>query len=382
MSLELRIEKVAHGGVFVARPEGKVALVSGAIDGELVRAEVVEEAKSFVRAEVIEVLEPSEHRIEHIWPAAAKGAGGADFGHIALQHQRSLKSQVLTEALDRMAGLHWQGEVSAADESGLGYRRRIQLHANKHGRLGVKRQRSDEIIPIGKHPLAAAEINESGIFTKRFSDGNRVEVALDDMGNLSESVNGKAASAQLSYQALTRRFSLSGSTFWQAHKAAPELLAGEVLRQLEELGGADQVLDLYSGAGLFAANIAEHFDASVTAVESSASAVSDGKRSAADLRKLSFIKSDVLQFLRHQQEIPETLVLDPPRSGAATKVTSEIVRLRPKRIVYVACDPVALARDLKQFAAAGYELTRLSAFDIFPQTHHFETVVSLRLARV
>ena len=359
-----------------------MALVSGAIDGELVRAEIVEEAKSFVRAEVTEVLEPSEHRIEHIWPAAAKGAGGADFGHISLEHQRELKAQVLAEALARMAGIDRNIQVAAADDSGLGYRTRIQLHANKHGRLGVKRQRSDEVIPIGKHPLAAPEINDSGIFNKRFSDGNRVEIALDDMGNLSESVNGKGGAGSLSYQVRSRRFSLNSGTFWQAHRFAPELLTSEVIAQLEGFGDVGPVLDLYSGAGLFAANISDHFDAAVTAVESSAAAVADGKRSAADLRKLNFVKSDVLQYLRQQQSIPETLVLDPPRSGAATKVTAQVIRLRPKQIVYVACDPIALARDLKLFVDAGYQLTQTAAFDIFPQTHHFETVVSLQLAKV
>ncbi len=382
MSIELRIEKVAHGGVFVARPEGKVVLVSGAIDGELVRAEITEEAKSFIRAEVVEVLEPSPHRQEHFWAAAAKGAGGTDFGHIALAHQRELKAQVLSEALSRMAGLDIAVSVQAADETGLGYRSRIQLHANKHGRLGVKRQRSDEVIPIGKHPLAVDAINESGIFQKRFSDGNRVEVATDALGTISETVNGKPNGQQLTYTALERRFTLSSGTFWQAHVNAPQLLAAEVLRQLEKLGGVGEMLDLYSGAGLFSANVAEHFSASVTAVESSASAVADGKRSAKDLTRLKFVKSDVLSYLRQQQDAPGTVLLDPPRSGAATKVTNELIRLRPQHIVYVACDPVALARDMKLLGAAGYELESLSAFDIFPQTHHFETVVSLRLAKV
>ena len=382
MSIELRIEKIAHGGVFVARPEGKVVLVSGAIDGELVRAEVTEEEKSFLRAEVVEVLEPSPHRQEHIWPAASRGAGGAEFGHIALEHQRELKSQVLAEALARMAGLDLTPSVQPADDTGLAYRTRIQLHANRHGRLGVKRQRSDEVIPIGKHPLAVAEINDSGIFNRRFSDGNRVEVSVDSIGEVSESVNGKSGGKQLSFKALERRFSLSSGTFWQAHFNAPDILAGEVIRQLENLGGAAEVLDLYSGAGLFAANVADHFSAAVTAVESSASAVSDGKRSAKDLARLSFIKADVLTYLRQQRDVPPTVLLDPPRSGAATKVTNQVIRLRPQNIVYVACDAVALARDLKLFGAAGYEVLEISAFDIFPQTHHFETVVSLRLAKV
>ena len=91
MTITLRIEKAAHGGVFVARPEGKVVLVEGALPGELVEAEITEEAKSFLRARVTRVIEASEQRRDHFWPEANSGAGGADFGHIELEEQRRIK---------------------------------------------------------------------------------------------------------------------------------------------------------------------------------------------------------------------------------------------------------------------------------------------------
>lgn len=382
MQLELEIEKVAHGGVFIARPEGKVVLVHGALPGERVLAEVTEEAKSFRRADVVEVITPSAHRVPHFWPAATRGVGGAEFGHIELGYQRVLKGQVLTEAMNRMAGIAGDFEVAAVDETELHYRTRIQLHADKHGRLGVKKRRSDEVVQISSHPLAVSEINQSGIFTERYSQGNRVEISVDNLGLVAKTVNGKGPDVTLQYTAGDRSFKLSPGTFWQAHRAAPEVLVQAVSEQLLKFDGVDKVLDLYSGAGLFAANIAAKFGASVTAVESSPGAVSDGKKSSADLTNLKFQKADVLSYLRSQTDIPSTLVLDPPRSGAATKVVSEIIRLRPAQIVYVACDPVALARDIKLLSAAGYELTKTEAFDIFPQTHHFETVVSLRLGNL
>lgn len=382
MQLELKIEKVAHGGVFVARPEGKVVLVHGALPGETVLAEVTEDAKSFRRAEVVKVIEPSPHRQEHFWPAAASGAGGAEFGHIQLDYQRVLKAEVLAEALERMAGISFPIPVLPADETGLNYRTRIQLHGDTHGRLGVKKRRSDEVVAISSHPLAVSELNDSGVFAQRFSQGDRIEITVDQLGNIAKSVNGKSTSGLMYYQAGSRKFSLSPGGFWQAHFNAPELLVREVVTQLRGLGDISHVLDLYSGAGLFAANVAQEFDVPVTAVESAATAVASGKKSAAELNQLRYEQSDVLRFLRSQQSVADTLLLDPPRSGAATKVTDEIIRLRPRQIVYVACDPIALARDLKLLYSAGYELVAATAFDIFPQTHHFETVVSLRLSNL
>ncbi|MEL0135411.1 MAG: methyltransferase, partial [Aquiluna sp.] len=177
-----------------------------------------------------------------------------------------------------------------------------------------------------------------------------------------------------------RVFDLRPGVFWQAHSLAPRVLLEAVLEQLGELD-QPQLLDLYSGAGLFAANVAARFpDTSVQAIELSESAVQSGRNSARGMRNLSFQKSDVLAYLRSRQEEISTVILDPPRSGAATKVINELIRLKAGRIIYVACDPVSLARDIGLLCNAGYELGWLQGYDIFPHTHHFETVASLRLS--
>ena len=134
---------------------------------------------------------------------------------------------------------------------------------------------------------------------------------------------------------------------------------------------------------MFAANIAARFpESKVHAVELSEAAVQSGKSSAKGMKNLSFEKSDVLVYLRAREKEISTVVLDPPRSGAATKVINQLVRLKAKHIVYVACDPVALARDIGLLREAGYELESLEAFDIFPHTHHFETLATLRLSNL
>lgn len=387
MTLSLRIEKVAHGGVFVARHEGQVYFVSGAIDQELVEVSVTERAKSYSKAFVTKVLEPSEQRVEHFWKAAKRGAGGAEFGHINLDYQRVLKSQVLAEALERFSNLDMQPEVEmlAGDSpDGLHYRTRVQLNVDETGLAGPSKARSNEIVFSRDLPLAVPEIEELGMQLKNFRGIKKIRIASSNTGDLQWALDDKIqGSQQLIERVGGRTFRLSVDGFWQAHRLAANELSSQAIKFAKELQfDPDRPnLDLYSGAGLFSATMSNAFEsANFTAVESNSKAVKAGERSASDLKNLKFVKADALKFLRQAAAGSfDTVVLDPPRSGAAGKVTSELVRVRPRNIIYVACDPVALARDLKDLLAAGYELRGLRAFDLFPHTHHFETVAALSL---
>ena len=384
--LKLKIEKVAHGGVFIARHDNKVVFVSGALPGEVVNAKVVQDTKSFLRAETLEVIEPSEHRVKHFWKAALRGAGGAEFGHIALDYQRALKTDVLREALSRMAGLESDVQVEAAPgddkANGLRYRTRVQLNVDESGTAGPSKVRTNEIVFTRDLPLAVLEIEELGLHLKNFNGVEKIKIAASNTGNLQWSIDKKLnGDAQLIERVAGRTFRLSPGSFWQSHKAAPELLTGCV-KEFADLLGFDsekQNLDLYSGVGLFSATLSNSYPgAKFLAVESAKQAIEDGERSIQDLPNLKFHRADVLKFLRSQSAGSfDTIVLDPPRSGAANKVVEQLIRLQPRNLIYVACDPVALARDLKTLGEAGYNLKAIKAFDIFPHTHHFETVVAL-----
>ncbi len=373
--MELRIEKVAHGGIFVARPEGKVVFVEGVLPGEVVEAEIIDEKPNFVRAIPLKIIEPSPHRQQHIWGDAERGAGGADFGHIQLEYQRELKTQVLEEALKRFAGIESEVLVQPLDDSdGLHYRTRIQIHYDQRARASVKRVRSEDLIPIRALPLAEKSLEEVSLSNPEKFSNLRVAFAVDSFGN---TVNSEQKTPpQVSQVVGERLFELSPQTFWQAHRLAPIRLAEEVENRLATFQ-LEEVLDLYSGVGLFAATTADkHPEITVKAVELNKQAVKDGKRSSKDLRNLSFETSDVLVYLRKRTDPLDTVVLDPPRSGANSKVLGHLARLGARNIVYVACDPVAAARDAKQLTEIGYSLGQIKSFDIFPHTHHFETVMS------
>lgn len=384
--LELSIEKVAHGGVFVARHDSRVIFVSGAIPGEKVLAKVFEDkGGSFARAEVIAVLEPSEDRVQNFWKKSAN-AGGAEFGHIALKRQRELKAEVLNEGLQRFAEITAEVLVQSIDDdvNGLGYRTRVQLHVNKEGIAGPYRERSHDVVKVATLPLAVPEIQELGIHLKNWQNVKKISISASNSGGLQWIVDKKVKGDQvLTEMVHGRSFRLSPGAFWQVHKNAPKALADEVISLTKKVGFNTQAdnLDLYGGVGLFSAILANRYglDTKITSVESSKQATSDARSNMFDLGNFEAVNASTLEYLQQVPKLSEgsTVILDPPRSGAGREVIAQLNRLAPQHIVYVACDPIALARDLKDLLSAGYKTLNISAFDLFPHTHHFETVVSL-----
>jgi tRNA/tmRNA/rRNA uracil-C5-methylase (TrmA/RlmC/RlmD family) len=395
--LTLNIEKVAHGGIFVARHEGRVIFVSHTLPGEKVRARVFEDkGGSFARAETVEVLEASPHRVKHVWKAAADGAvGGAEFGHIDLSYQLELKADVLEEALSRMAGITMRPVVEQAPgddlANGLGYRTRVQLHVDELGNVGPYRERTHQVVEVRDLPLAVEDIRELGLHLKNWSGVRKIEIASSNTGNIQYSVDKKVkGDERLVERAGGRTFRITGGGFWQIHRKAADILTTAVNEAIAKAGfdkTADN-LDLYGGVGLFAGTIAAKFgvDSVITTVEAFKTATEDAKLNLADLPNVRAILAPTERFLDERvsshvkngsPETTATVILDPPRAGAGAKVVGQVLALKPKHIVYVACDPIALARDLKPLTEGGYELASLRAFDLFPHTHHVEAVASL-----
>ena len=389
--LELEIEKVAHGGIFVARHQGRVVFVSHTAPGEKVKAKVFEDkGGSFCRAETVEVLSPSQYRVSHIWKEADRlGAGGAEFGHLALDYQRTLKTDVLEESLSRMAGISQRVQVMPVpgDETtnGLGYRTRVQLHVSAEGVAGPYQERTHNVVPVKSLPLAVTEINELGIHLKNWQDVKRIEIATASTGGIQWFIDKKLkGDKKLTERAVGRSFRISSGGFWQVHRGAAELLASEVIELADGLELEANNLDLYGGVGLFSGALATKYGKklNITTVESSKVATADASANLVDLAKHKAVSAPVEGFLRLQikqglQLAGATVILDPPRAGAGKTVVDQLVFLEPKKILYVACDPVSLARDLKALMGSGYRLEQIRSCDLFPHTHHFETIASL-----
>lgn len=408
LELELEIGPVAHGGHCVARHEGRVVFVRHTLPGETVRARVTEGGKRFWRADAVEVVEASPDRVEPAWPAAGPGGvGGAELSHVALPAQRRWKETVVAEQLQRLAGLARDVTVEAApgddERGGLGYRTRLELVTDASGRAGMRRFRSHDVVPLDTMPLGTTEVlalgASEGVFTRRWRPGQRLELVAPANGaDALLLVDGtpwrrgrpdfrpnarRAVTETVEVGGAEHRYRVAADGFWQVHRQAPGVLAGAVLDAVGDVSGAT-VLDLYSGAGLFtlplAAAVGER--GRVVAVEGDEQAVRDARRNVHGLDHVDLRRGAVDQVLAGRtagEPVPraDVVVLDPPRAGAGRTVVDAIADRVPGRIVYVACDPAALARDIGLLGERGYTLTGLRAFDLFPHTHHVEAVAVL-----
>ena len=429
--IELEITNVAHGGIFVARHEGRVVFVSDAVDGERVLAQVTDsKQKSFWRATTVEVLEASKHRQPHVWSASAldrapdERAGGAEFGHITLAHQRELKAQVLTEALERFAGLSFEsGQTSSGistpvveglpgddETNGTRWRTRVSLHVGQDGRVGPYAARSHNIITVRDLPLAVEAIEGLAPLSQRLTPGSRVDLVAPSIGGARISIvdpvdpakkkrtkskaSGPVAVPKLKNRADIREvvgdreFTLAENGFWQVHRGAAEALssavAGMIDADLFDVRAANH--DLYGGVGLLAAAMGDRFGSTtrMTSVESSDEATEFAANNLADWVGSRVLTGRVDHYLADISGLlspadrkawnAATVILDPPRSGAGKDVVASLGELSPAQLIYVACDPVAFARDAGYLRELGYVLADLRAFDLFPNTHHVEAV--------
>ncbi|MFJ4255139.1 class I SAM-dependent RNA methyltransferase [Microbacterium sp. NPDC090003] len=405
--LDLDITGIAHGGTFVARHEGRVVFVSDAIPGERVRARLIApgegadaSTRSFWRAETVEVLDASEHRRPHLWSEAdvardpADRPGGADLGHIDLDHQRVLKRQVLTEALDRFAGTGLEAPEIEAVESGdgSGWRTRVTLHVDDAGQVGPYAARSHRVIPVTSHPLARPAIAEAALSLRGEAPG-RIELvepadgtvrvirrdATERPAKVARGFRKRPAPEVIHEVVNDRRFAVDATGFWQVHPRAASVLDAAVYGLLD--GHVDERathFDLYGGVGLFAATLADLGGTDIVTVESSARATQHAAENLAPLA-VNAVTARVDRFLATRTGGGRTgaVILDPPRAGAGRQVVEAVHALAPEAIAYVACDPVALARDLGTFRGLGWKVDRLRGFDLFPHSHHFEVVALL-----
>ncbi len=392
--LRVEIEKVAHGGHFIARYEGAVIFVRHAIPGEIVEVKITGLDKSFARADVVAVLEPSPDRTTP--PCRYSGScGGCDFQHIEIAHQRQLKSEVIAEQFARIAKM----EIDIAVEeisSPLHWRTRYAASTNERGEAGFKASRSNAVIPISSCPILLPEIDFPTLPYENISAGQRIEVAIGSDGSRSiarmkERVSRTSERAvpeiiegtsELKYQVGERTYRVSQASFWQSNINAPQALVDAVMA-FADVNAGDHLLDLYGGVGLFAGAALPSVGAGgrIDIVEGSSSATRDAAINFDEVSNVHIHTGDVVRALKKFKRA-DVVILDPPRTGAGKDVIEILATLAVRSIVYVACDPAALARDTTYLKDVGYHLERLRAFDLFPMTHHIESVALFTLSKV
>ena len=365
------IEKVAHGGHFIARHEGAVIFVRHAIPGEECTIEISSVGSSFNRGDVISVEKASVDRVTPPCSYAHRlGCGGCDFQHIEISAQRKLKSDVIREQFARIAKMEVDVEVEEVGPT-LGWRTRATASVTKSGKLGFISARSHNVIAIENCPITAPGIGFSTHAKKQWQAGEKIDLATSSTGE--SYVTGD--SKEVMHEKVGNNvLEVSNDSFWQSHVNAPKVLT-EIVSEYANVQSGEHVLDLYGGVGLFTSALigAVGPKGRIDLVEGSKSATADAKRNFASHSNVNIVTASVERAITRIDR-GDVVILDPPREGAGKEVISELSRIAPRAIVYVACDPAALARDTTYLHEVGYSLKKMRAFDLFPMTHHIETV--------
>lgn len=394
-NLRLRIEKLVYGGDGLARHETGVYLAPYVLPGEIAVAAETQRRGGVWRAENASVEEPSPERVpprcqyfEH--------CGGCHYQHAAYGYQLQQKVEILREVLRRIAKIDDAGEIPTVSGDPWEYRNRIQLHVAKR-RIGFLEARSRKLVDVAACPIASPRLNQALGTLRRlagdrrwpdfldsfelFTNEREIQINVLDVRRpvakrffdwLSEEIPGLVP-GPLTYEVARFRYRVSGKSFFQVNRH----LTGDLVRLVTGDVEGGRALDLYAGVGLFSLPLARGFR-SVTAVESVRSA-SDDLRANADAAgiELRTPRASVEEFLEAERESYDFVLADPPRSGLGKRTVAELIRIRPKRLTLVACDPATLARDLAELLGAGYRMDGITLIDLFPQTYHIETVVRL-----
>lgn len=410
----------------ICKQEGCVVFCVGAVDGDQIQAQIVEQRKNYKIAKIVSCDEPSPHRCVPECPAFGS-CGGCTLRHITYEHEVEIKKASVEAALRRFGlGKVVVEEIICGDADR--YRNKAVYHFSRDRKIAYFQGASDQYVPVSDCLLCPSLFTEIAKETEVFFAGRETELAyLYIRGNqaLSQlcivlgsekqpihadmeayvayirekypSIVGvlighgmhpekKGEVLQLlwgkdyieeSFLGLTLK--ITASSFFQVNTAAAQMLCQKAVDFLHPASG-DYGVDLYCGTGIFGMAVAKLYpDVYITGVEINASAVADAKENAAanGLSNVGFFCGDSADFAKSTYGSIDFALIDPPRSGCSDKMIQALCKLKPQKVVYISCDPGTLGRDLKKLVEKGYILERVAACDLFPRTKHVETVVLL-----
>ena len=373
--VSVEIGPIAHGGHCVARHEGQVIFVRHAIPGERVLVEITEKTSKFLRGNAVEILESSPYRVQPLCNYARwDGCGGCDFQHIKLEYQRELKTQIIKEQFQRIAKKEISCPIEAVEPAdGLHWRTRMDFTVSENRKLALFKARSHDVIEIDSCAIADSRMNISEINSQKLPRGSKVDVAISRSGKQSIAIENRE-NFELIDEGIDQILSISPQSFWQSHISAPRTLMHAVAN-FSDIQAGDHVFDLYGGVGLFTSDAVKRVGVAgrVTLIELDGQAITDAHRNFAEYDTVEIVENSVDRALKKYARA-DVIILDPPRSGAGKNVVEQIVKLTPRVITYVSCDPASLARDCAYFEERGYRMAAIRAFDLFPMTQHMECV--------
>jgi 23S rRNA (uracil1939-C5)-methyltransferase len=382
--IEVEVKKIVPRGFGLAFVPDLTVFVALAVVGDKALVRLTEIKGKTAFAEIERVIMPSAQRIAPRCPYVGR-CGGCDFQQMTYAAQLDAKVEIVRDNLHRIGKIDYAGEIRMiASPQEFGYRLRAQWHIDGERReIGYYERNSRNLVAIEHCPILAPELDDAlqkvraGIDWENFRPAKgAIDAACGDGGTVSlfsEAV--RLPDNEIVFSAAGERYTFAAHAFFQGNKYLIEKLIETAI------GGAsgNRALDLYSGVGLFTLPLARRFE-KVTAVEDYLLAVAFARKnvSNAGLSNVEMVTRPVGKYLAEQSDAEiDFALLDPPRFGTEKKTVLDLITLRPKIVSYVSCDPSVLARDLRRFLDAGYTIESITTLDLFPQTHHVETVVRL-----
>jgi 23S rRNA (uracil1939-C5)-methyltransferase len=410
--LTLTVEKPAAGGRMIARHDGAVVLVAGAVPGEIVEAEIEKVRRGTAWARTARVLEASPDRVE---VQGDWSCGGNVLAHVAYARQVQIKGEIVRDALARIGRMAPPGDIVVTPSPVEGYRMRARLHLI-NGCLGFFREGTHELcdaaatgqllaatvdalraLESSLRPLARTRVIEVEVSENCAGDQRAVHLSLRDgsdpsrlgsvpviagirgiscgpepgrprvMWGTPEVVDRIHIEAGRPYTITITRHAHS---FFQGNR----FLLGPLVTAVVGEVGEGTVLDLYAGVGVFALAVASRGGSSVVAVEGDRAAAADLARNAARLGGTLVARHQSVESFLAGARVPRvrTVIVDPPRTGMTGEALHAALALQAERIVYVSCDVATFARDARTIVDQSYQLGSLRAFDLFPRTAHVE----------
>jgi len=382
--VEVEIERIVPGGAGLGHADGHTFFVQLAAPGDRVRARVERVRGKVAFASVAEIITPSPARVEPPCPYFGR-CGGCDFQQLNYEAQLQTKVEIIRDCLRRIARIEPPADIPITPSPAVWhYRSRARWqHDPVRQFLGYYELASHRVCDVAECPVVLPEVQaklshlRATLAAGEFDETEEFQaVAGDDGVSLLPPL--AADDARERFRTLAgERYRFDADCFFQINHALLEPLLAEALKD----ASGEHALDLYCGVGLFTLPLARRF-ARVTAVEGNAAATRFARLNLADagLSNASVHTARVGDWLAahaHTLAPVDFLLLDPPRAGAEPEALAGLLALRPRRIAYVSCDPATLARDLRVLFDANFTLGSVRAFDLFPQTHHVETIVHL-----
>jgi 23S rRNA (uracil1939-C5)-methyltransferase len=383
-TLEVEIERILPGGVGLAHAEGKTIFVALAAPGDRLRVSIDRVQGNLSFATIKEILVSSPVRIEPPCPYFGS-CGGCDFQQMTYEAQLAAKAEIIRDCLHRIARVDHPPEILVyPSPKEWRYRARATWQVDlEQESIGYYERASRRVCDVADCAVLVPDLQETLERVRTtplslFPQGlKHIDVVVGENGVSLAPEFADFQTSEVSLKVGTEIYSYNAEAFFQVNQELLEQLVATALRNAT----GETALDLYCGVGLFTIPLARSFRR-LLGVEANPTAANFARRNLqqARLTNTRVIRSTVGEWLQANVATLtpiDFILLDPPRAGAESVVIKSILDLRPKRIAYVSCDPATLARDLKKLFAGGYKLDSISAFDMFPQTHHVETVVHL-----